>query len=149
MTTLRATARDRDHADILELTHRYCWALDDRDWDALRRVFTDDADADLGVQCADVDAIVDQCRSFLSTLDASHHMVTNHLIDVDGDVATCRCYFQAQHVVVGLDGGESWMLGGRYIDRLRRTDDGWRVEHRDLVSSWSDGNPAILARALR
>ena len=136
-----------DHAEIVELTHRYCWALDDREWDALRDLFTDDATAFLGVDCADVDAIVAQCRGFLSTLDASHHMVTNHLIEIRGDEATCRCYFQAQHTVRGLEGGDNWLLGGRYIDRLRATRLGWRVERRDLIGMWSDGNAAILGRA--
>jgi hypothetical protein len=136
-----------DRVEIVELTHRYCWAIDDQDWDALRDVFTGDASAFLGVDCADVDAIVAQCRGFLSTLDASHHLVANHVVDVEGDRATCRCYFQAQHTVRGLAGGDNWLLGGRYLDRLRATDAGWRIERRDLVGVWSDGNPAILARA--
>lgn len=153
MTSQRASGTDaslRDRAEIVELTHRYCWALDDRDWDALRNLFTPDATADLGVRCADVDAIVEQCRGFLSTLDSSHHLVANHLIELaGGGAATCRCYFQAQHTVSGLEGGDNWILGGRYVDRLRRTTDGWRIERRDLIGVWSDGNPAILAGARR
>ena len=145
--TTRSGAIAEDHAAIVALTHRYCWALDDRDWSALRGLFTPDATAYLGVDCADVDAIVAQCEGFLSSLDASHHMVSNHLIEVDGDVATSRCYFQAQHTVRGLAGGDNWLLGGRYLDRLRWTEHGWRLERRDLVGVWTEGNAAILSRA--
>ena len=144
---MRSGTVAEDHAAIVALTHRYCWALDDRDWDVLRGLFTADATAFLGVDCPDVDAIVAQCRGFLSTLDASHHMVSNHLIDVDGDVATSRCYFQAQHTVRGRAGGDSWLLGGRYLDRLRSTEQGWSIVRRELVGIWSEGNAAILSRA--
>lgn len=134
-----------DHTAITELTHRYCWAIDDRDWPALEALFTPDATARL----ADRDfqhraAIVAHCRSVLSPLDASHHMVSNHLIDVDGDRATSRCYVQAQHTRLALDGGENWLLGGRYHDTLARTEHGWRITHRTLASVWTDGNLAVF-----
>ena len=134
-----------DHDAIVELTHRYCWALDDRDWTALEQVFTVDATARLGTHdCADPAAIVHRCRAALQPLDASHHMVTNHLIVVDGDRATSRCYVQAQHTKRRTSGGDNWLLGGRYVDSLRRTDDGWRIERRDLITVWTDGNTDVF-----
>jgi hypothetical protein len=139
------TAADR--AAIVETTYRYCWAIDDRDWDALRACFTVDATGFLGVDCPSVDAIVDQCSGFLGTLTASHHLVSNHLVEVTGTTATCRCYVQAQHVLRGAPGGDCWLLGGRYLDRFRRTDAGWQIERRDLVTVWADGNFDIVTRA--
>ena len=57
------------------------------------------------------------------------------------------CYYQAQHVRLGLPGGEKFLGGGRYDDRLRRTPDGWRFTHRRITSVWSEGNPAVISGA--
>ncbi len=136
-----------DHTAIVDLTIRYCWALDDRDWDALDEVFTSDATADLsGHTCVDRSAIVARCRAALDPLDTSHHMVSNHVVTVDGDTATSRCYLQAQHTRRGVDGGDNWLLGGRYLDSLARTDAGWRITHRNLITVWTEGNLAVFSR---
>ena len=137
----------RYRAAIVALTYRFCWAIDDRDWTGLRALFTPDASGFLGVDCPTVDAMVEQCRGFLGALDASHHLVTNHLVAIDGDDASCRAYFQAQHTIRGATGGDNWLLGGRYIDQLRRTEAGWRIAFRDLVVVWTEGNAAVLATA--
>jgi hypothetical protein len=63
---------------------------------------------------------------------------------VHGDEAGHTCYYQAQHVRLGLPAGEKFLSGGRYDDRLRRTADGWRFTHRRITSVWSEGNPAVI-----
>lgn len=135
-----------DCTAIVDATVRYCWALDDRDWAALDDVFHPSATACLGVtDCEDRASIVARCRAVLEPLDASHHMVSNHVVEVDGDVATSRCYLQAQHTRRGAEGGDNWLLGGRYLDVLVRTDAGWRITRRDLVTVWTDGNPRVFS----
>lgn len=135
-----------DCTAIIDLTIRYCWALDDRDWSALDDVFTSDATARLGdADCADREAIVLRCRGALEPLDASHHMVCNHRVEVAGHTATSRCYLQAQHTRRGVEGGDNWLLGGRYLDQLVRTPDGWRITRRDLVTVWTDGNLRVFS----
>ncbi len=61
-----------------------------------------------------------------------------------GDEAGHTCYYQAQHVRLGVAGGERFLAGGRYDDRLRRTHEGWRFTHRAIISVWSEGNPAVI-----
>ena len=34
-----------------------------------------------------------------------------------------------------------------YTDRFVRTDAGWRIEHRHLSTTWTDGNAGIFAEA--
>jgi len=137
-----------DHRAITDLTVAYCWAIDNRDWDALDRVFLPDATADLAVPATlqGVEAIKARIARALVPLDDSQHMVSNHQIVVsdDGATATCRCYLQAQHVRRGVDGGDNYIIGGRYEDRVVRTADGWRIAHRTLVSMWREGNVAVL-----
>ena len=37
-------------------------------------------------------------------------------------------------------------MAGVYDDELRRTADGWRIVHRTLTVTWTDGNPAVIGR---
>ena len=38
------------------------------------------------------------------------------------------------------------MIGGSYADRLVRTVDGWRIEHRTLHRMWTSGNRDVVQR---
>lgn len=139
---------DTDRQAIVELAVAYCWALDTCDWDALDRVFTADATAVLGSPLLrSVEAIKQRVARALSPLDSSQHMVNTHQVDVDGDTATSRCYFHAQHVrcSAGAAGASpNFIVAGRYEDRLVRTSDGWRIAHRELVTMWTEGNERVV-----
>ena len=110
-------------------------------------MFAPDATADLrGVHCDDQDAIIARISGGVGRLDATQHLVANHQVRVDGDTATHRCHLQSQHVKRGTPGGDNYLIGGIYDDRLARTPDGWRITYRTLIEVWTDGNPAVIAR---
>ena len=136
-----------DRIEIVDLLHRYATGLDTRDWELLASVFTADGVADyssleLGVN-EGPDAIVDLCRGALSGLDATQHIISNEAIEVDGDRARARCYFQAQHVFRGAPGGDNFIVAGTYEDALVRTPAGWRIERRTLTPTWLEGNASV------
>jgi hypothetical protein len=133
-----------DRLAITDLTIAYCWALDGRRWELLDDVFTADAAAELGEAVSGLPAIKARVSSALGMLDDSQHMVTNHQVEVEGDRATCRCYFQAQHVRKAAIGGPNLIIAGRYEDELVRTSAGWRIHHRVLTVMWRDGNLAVV-----
>ncbi len=58
----------------------------------------------------------------------SHHFMGNRLFDIHGDDATGETYAINSHVITP-EGGEArdYIAGGRYLDRFRRTDAGWRI----------------------
>ena len=137
-----------DRADIIAITHDYCWALDTGDWDALRSVFTPDVVTDLGAGGQNgIDEVIARVSSALGRLDDSQHIVATHQIRIDGDSATCRCYLHAQHILRDTPGGDHFIVGGRYEDRCIRTPDGWRIAERSLVVMWREGNTAVFGRA--
>jgi hypothetical protein len=69
--------------------------------------------------------------------------MTNHLVNVAGDVAQAFTYGSWRLVRTGLDGGEMWEGTGWYDDKLVRTGDGWRIRHRICrITRWS-GNPRV------
>ena len=136
-----------DEREISKLCHRYATALDSKDWALLRTCFLDTAVADYeGIgECSGYDAIEALCRTALEPLTRTQHLIGNVDVVVDGGQATCQCYLQAQHVKEGTEGGDLFVLAGRYADSLVRTDDGWRIARRTLATWWTDGNPAVVA----
>ena len=138
-----------DRRAIVDLTVRYCWALDGGEFDDLAGVFSEDATVDFGFTRADGLAAIRQVVSgALAPLDASQHMVTNHEVsaDAEGESAHCRCYFQAQHTKKGLEGGANFVIAGIYRDVVANTSAGWRIRHRELEVLWTEGNPAVVGR---
>ncbi len=135
-----------DERDIVGVITRYCRALDTKDWALLDDVFVADATGDLAspATLVGIEAIRARVRAALEHLDGSQHLVGNHEVDVDGDHATHRCYLQAQHVRHAATGGANYLVGGQYDDRLVRTAAGWRIAHRTLTVSWTDGNVGVV-----
>lgn len=64
-----------------------------------------------------------------SAISFVRHHITNPLINVDGDTATARSYFQ----VVSNNGPDH---AGTYSDTLVRTTEGWRFTRRTVRIDW-------------
>lgn len=136
-----------ERQDIIDVAIAYTWALDTRQLDDLREVFIPNATADLrGVACTGVDEIIDRIGSSILRLDVTQHLVGNHQVRIDGDTATHRCQLQGQHVLAGTAGGDNRIVAGVYEDRFVRTPGGWRIAHRVMRQTWTDGNPAVTRR---
>jgi hypothetical protein len=53
------------------------------------------------------------------------HNITTHSCEIDGDTAHAESYVIV--VLIGPDGGSAQFITGRYLDRLERRDDQWRI----------------------
>jgi hypothetical protein len=70
----------------------------------------------------------------------THHVLFQSNIDIDGDIAHGETYYQ----FVGRNRDESVVLaGGRYVDRLERRGDEWRIALRTNIIEWATSPPAI------
>src|ERR1700712_2494754 len=101
-----------DKQEITEVCYRYALSIDSRDWAELSTCFTADAVAHYqGLpDCNDYQAIEDTCKGALTPLTASQHIISNVVATVHGDGADSVCYFQAQHVKDGADGGNNFII---------------------------------------
>lgn len=135
-----------DRQAIIDTAIRYTWALDSNEWDMLDDVFIPEATTNFmrAEPEEGLAAIKERVSSSLGHLDDSQHIVSNHQVVLDGDQATHRCYLHAQHIRRGVDGGDLYVVAGRYEDDVVRTADGWRIRHRDLIMMWTDGNRAVV-----
>jgi hypothetical protein len=136
-----------DHNAIVALCIRYATALDSRDWALLRTCFEPDVVAEYaGIgEILGYDALEQVCQRALMPLDASQHFLGNHVVVLDGDEADATTYLQAQHVRSGIPGGDTFLLAGKYTDRVVRRDGGWRFKTRKLEVMWTQGNRAVMA----
>jgi len=144
-----------DRTEIVEQTTRMAWLADRRDWDRLVDLFADEVDLDYTaltgghpVRLSPVD-LVAGWRAGLGGLDATQHLVSNHLVDVDGDRAVATAQFQATHVLANPHGDPTWTLGGHYRFGLVRRDDGWRIDAVTMTATWATGNQQVMTLATR
>jgi ketosteroid isomerase-like protein len=140
-----------DRQAIVDVLTRYTTALDLKDWDLLAEQFTPDAVVDYSAEggpvCHGRAEMVADCQADLGKLDATHHLTGNFVIEVQGDAATSRSLVQAWHYsAAGGERGGTQLMAGGYEDRLVRTSDGWKLEHRRLLVAFESGDQSIKGR---
>jgi 3-phenylpropionate/cinnamic acid dioxygenase small subunit len=137
MTNMFDGNRLQDRTEITEVLFRYGSSLDERDWDRLQTCFVDDVVSVLA-GAAPIEgyaALEEAVRTALSVYDATHHLIGNAEVELDGDRARLRANLLANHV---LEAG-NFVVGGVYREEMIRTDHGWRITHHQLDAIWMGG----------
>lgn len=99
--------------------------------DALAEVFAEDGVIEFSGEVTKGRAAINARLSGVGSatrnpaLELSRHHITTSLIELDGDTAQARTYFQ----VLSNEGLDHH---GHYVDRLVRTAEGWRIAHRNV-----------------
>jgi len=126
------SATRSDHDLITDVLVRYATGIDTRDWALFRTCFTKDVQADYGEGVGawtDVDGITEYMTVMHRDMVDTKHMLSNFVIELDGDTASASTYVHA--VLVVTREPLTWFEPvGRYEDRLVRTREGWRISHR-------------------
>ena len=141
-----------DHQAICETVYRYAYGIDTKDWDLYRSIFTDEVVIDFtsyrpgqaGPMPADT--WVAAVRAQMIKLAATQHAMSNPIVTVDGDRATCLMYIRADHALEAGNDDAWFSLGGHYRDTLVRTADGWRIDGVTLHVGWRRGDESIMRR---
>jgi len=126
--SLRALA---DRTAIAELLARYADMVDRRDWPRMTRIFALEATIDFRPSGGPFGPFREMLAWLDRALDSwpnALHMITNVIVELDGDRATSRCYY---HMPIGREEQQGAQVtitsSGRFTDRLMRTADGWRI----------------------
>lgn len=136
-----------DRHEITDLLTRYAKAVDRKDWDLYRQVFTPDADIDYtsagGIR-GDTEAQATWLAEALAQFPTTQHMVANIDIEfVDSDTANVEAMF---HNPMVMPDSSSWVTGGWYHHEMVRTPDGWRSRKLVEESAYFSGMPSNLDR---
>ncbi|MFB6169571.1 MAG: nuclear transport factor 2 family protein [Haloarculaceae archaeon] len=116
-----------DVAAIQRLKHEYCYAIDGGDYEEWASLFTEDGRfvRDNGDTFEGHDELYGfASEGFDEAFDHSAHVVTNPVIDVDGDEATGNWYLLLFYE--NADGGAGWTQA-MYDDEYRKVDGEWKV----------------------
>ena len=135
----RQALADRIAAE--DLLTGYATAVDRRDWEQYRSIFTADAEIDYtsaGGIAGTVDEVVEFLSTSLEMFEMTQHLVSNIDLEVNGDSATVTAMFNNP---MRLPGGDTWFTGGWYHHDLVRTPDGWRSRRLREESAWFDRAP--------
>jgi hypothetical protein len=145
-----------DRADLIELLGRYADIADLKRFDELPgRVFTDpltlDFEAVAGIppMTTPLAGYVEVLRRSFAPFLATHHVITGHVVEVDGDRATVHAHVRAEHWVsdeVAGGGPNRWLVVGFYDNEAVRTADGWRLSRVALTPTYQE-NPQLSAVA--
>jgi SnoaL-like domain len=81
-------------------------------------------------------------------LDATQHLITGVLPEIDGDTATVVASLMAVHRRSNATGGSLWTVGGTYRFGLRRAGDRWLIDGLSLRVAWVDGNQGVIGGAV-
>lgn len=141
-TTLRTLL---DRQAIADLIASYCRAVDRRDYAAVREVYTaDGVDHHTGFT-GQADDYVTWLRERTAGFTGTMHVLGTQLITVHGDTAVAETYGTAHHWgEPATDATRNFTSGFRYLDRLRRENDGWRIAERFAVREWTRSDAGRL-----
>jgi len=122
-----AAVSHEDRNAIRRLKHEYCFAIDSGRYEEWASLFTEDGRFVRG--SGDAYEGRDELYAFASEefdpiFETFAHIVTNPVIDGDGDRATGRWYLFMPYQEHG--GGTGW-IHAKYDDTYRRVDGEWRI----------------------
>ncbi len=89
------------------------------------------------------DDIVARWKMVLPGYAYTQHLISNHLVRIQGDEAVATSVVYATHIIPGAPGGDSWTFLGDYQHRLIRTSAGWKVDRMTANLRAELGNPDL------
>lgn len=91
--------------------------------------------------------IVRSITDLLGGCGPSQHLLGNYQVLVNGDAARSTCRIRVFHVGAGPKAAlEPFECFGEYRDLLVRSAAGWRITHRQMVTTILRGDYAVLGR---
>jgi hypothetical protein len=144
-TTDTALGQLVERDEITTLVTRLGLALDEADFERLRALLTDDVTVRTpGGTATGREAVIAQARRNHRPDQPCQHVITNVLVDLNGDHATARA-----NLVVAFgsraEGGRplevavQYTMGEIYHFELERAPDGWRFARIETTPVWTSG----------
>lgn len=93
----------------------------------------------------DAESIFQRVDALLATLDGTMHLIANHLVDVQGDVAFAETYVNAYHWATPRDdSARNFMTVTRYVDKFERRAGEWKIIRRTSLRSFLRPEPGLV-----
>ncbi|MBF0543585.1 MAG: nuclear transport factor 2 family protein [Candidatus Riflebacteria bacterium] len=122
---------------------------DAKDWAKCRKYFLDEIDVDFTSLAGGspshikADELISGWNKGLYKDKLSHHMRTNHQIEVNGDSAEVFSKGYALNILQIKNGSDLWEVWGDYHHSLKRTEKGWKVSYMKFSVVYARGNEKV------
>ena len=152
-TQLKTQADLFDWIAINNAISSYASGIDRQERDVYRSIFTDTLDLSfpewLGVPTSELSADDwgDLVATTIAGFDATNHIITNRVIELDGDRAVVSAHLLAIHSLATDGRPELHKLGGYYTYCLVRVASDWKIASVTLDVVWDEGDRTLFARA--
>lgn len=133
-----------DREAIRDCLFRYCRGIDRVDTALAKSAYWPEATDNHGMRgrtAMPAYKFVDRAARRLLEMEQTAHSLNNILIRIRGRAAAVESYFVAYHRLRGPNGPFDLFVGGRYLDRMTRRGEEWRIEEREVVVDWFREEP--------
>ena len=135
VSQIRGELADREA--IKDCLYRFSRGIDRCDEEMLRSAFWEDAIDEHMTFKGTREELIAWTLPIVRTMDQVMHLLGNMLIRIDGAKADVESYFYAFHRIPGPDRKPRDTIGsGRYLDKLERRGDEWRITRRIVITDW-------------
>ncbi|MEL7464793.1 MAG: nuclear transport factor 2 family protein [Pseudomonadota bacterium] len=143
------------HAEMTRVADAIDAAVDAKDWDLARSLFTDMIEVDftslIGGEWATIpaDALIAGWSANLTPEKTSFHLRGNHRITFEGEgeatmVSHGYAWNRMERGALSENGGDPlWEVWGTYEHSFTLTEDGWRVDGMTFVATAERGNEFV------
>jgi hypothetical protein len=126
----------RDPQQISDCLARLARGEDRRDAALISACFWPDATTDYGIFAGDFAAYLAWVVPGSDAIAVTQHILGQSHVVIEGDNARVETQVSAYHRIDAGDGARDVWLGGRYLDRMERRADDWRISRRMMVYDW-------------
>jgi SnoaL-like domain len=134
-----------DEAAIRRLFSLYCHRIDEYDVEEQGKLFTENCRFILKYDQEPVavgrEAFKQMSRDTQSVYSQTCHIISNLLMDIDGDTANVSCYAVAWHKKI--EDGDTVVVWFRYVDRVVRHGSEWLIDEHMLLAHGIDGKGPV------
>jgi ketosteroid isomerase-like protein len=124
--------RQKDRQEIHDCLLRYSRGVDRADKALMMSAYHPDALDEHGIAQGGPEEFCDWAIGYHGEHQIQHqHIVANHTVDLDGDVAHAETYYV---LFAENRQGPPSLSFGRYVDRLEKRDGVWAIAHRVCVN---------------
>jgi SnoaL-like protein len=132
---------------VQQTIHEMLMAADRSDWPECRSFFTDrlllDHDGEPRQELSTEDVIASWAALF-RRFTFTRHMVTNHVVEIDGDQANCTSYVAVVHSIQTSAVRATYKQQGNYRHQLRREGVRWLITAISYQKLFDEGDKGIM-----
>jgi hypothetical protein len=125
-----------DREMIRDCIARLARGEDRRDAGLIGRSFWPDATIDLGIFTGSFNEYLAWVVPGSPAIPVTQHVLGQTVIESSDGTALAETHVTAYHRLAADDGDRDTVLGGRYLDRIDKRGDHWRIGQRTMLYDW-------------